>query len=78
MKPEYRIQIYSKVHLEWNTFPFPDGRFDNKEKAIAEAVKSRKAWSKHGHKIRLIEVYEKVIRLPSIKKRLKWYILDFL
>ena len=69
MKPEYCIQIYSKVHLEWNTFH--DGRFDNKEKAIAEAVKSRKAWSKRGHKIRLIEVYEKVIRLPSIKKRLK-------
>ena len=66
MKPEYRIQIYDKQYLEWNTFP--DGCFDSKEKAIAEAVKSRKAWSKHGHKIRLIEVYEKVIRLPSIKK----------
>ena len=69
MRPEYRIQIYSKLYLEWNTFP--DGRFDSKEKAIAEAVKARKAWSKRNYKIRLIEVYEKVIRLPSIKKCLK-------
>ena len=66
MKPEYRIQIYDKQYLEWNTFP--DGCFDSKEKAIAEAVKARKVWSKRNHKIRLIEVCEKVIRLPSIKQ----------
>lgn len=66
MKPEYRIQIYDKQYLEWNTFP--DGCFDSKEKAIAEAVMVRKGWGKRNHKIRLIEVCEKVIRLPSIKK----------
>lgn len=63
MKTEYRIQIFCKLYHEWNTFP--DGCFESKDEAIAEAVKARKGWSKRNHKIRLIEVCEKVVRLPS-------------
>lgn len=64
MKPEYRLQIFRSGYGEWSTFG--DGITTSKEQGISWAIEGRKKFK--GHKIRLIEVCEKVIRIPSSKK----------
>lgn len=63
MKPEYRLQIFRAGYGDWNTFG--DGITESKKQGISWAIKARKKFK--GHKIRLIEVYEKVVRIPNSK-----------
>lgn len=61
MKSEYRLQIFRTGYGEWSTIN--DGITESKEQGISWAIKARKKFK--GHKIRLIEVHEKVIRIPN-------------
>ena len=63
MKPEYRLQIFRACYGDWNTFG--DGVTNSKVQGISWAIKARKKFK--NHKIRLIEVREKVIRIPGTK-----------
>jgi hypothetical protein len=63
-KPEYRVQIYSKEYCDWETFS--DGRTNSKKQGVKWAINARKKFG-NKHKIRLIEVRQRVIPVPRQK-----------